>query len=379
MKLKLYSTITKIDKTHWNTISGSEFPFSEYDFLLTLEKSGSVGRNSGWHPLYLTLWQEKVMLGANILYSKTNSYGEYIFDWQWAQAYQAHGQDYYPKIVSAIPFTPATGHKLLLHPNADRGMVVSRLIAGAKQLVNKMNCQSLHYLFIHPSELADFHDNGMVIRHSVQFHWRNQNYDSFDGFLARLKSRKRKQIIKERQEVQKSGITITRLSGEQLNDEHASIMAEFYLDTIKQKQAIPYLSKLFFKQIFKIFSHNIILILASHNGNWVAGALSFCKGGKLFGRYWGCNSQYRYLHFELCYYQLIEIAINSKIRMVEAGAQGPHKVQRGFLPELTYSAHHIEDSDFKKAINQYITIEKKHIWAELEDMRSYSPYRVLVD
>ncbi|MBF0358300.1 MAG: GNAT family N-acetyltransferase [Magnetococcales bacterium] len=374
MELKLYSTITEIDPLCWNMMSGLDFPFSDHTFLSTLEKSAAVGNRSGWQPFYLTLWQDRVLSGAMLLYYKTNSYGEYIFDWDWARAYQAHGRDYYPKLVSAIPFTPATGHKILISPNAQYSKVAQQLFNAVYKLNSQLGCNSIHYLFIHPTELATFLDNGFTLRHSLQFHWRNRDYQDFNDFLNRLKSRKRKLIKNERLQVQRSGVHIVRLQGDELTDEHAVIMGEFYRNTIEKKAAIAYLNNNFFQMIFQNFKKNIVLFLASLDGRWVAGALNFQKGNKLFGRYWGCRREYRFLHFELCYYQAIEYAITNKLRMVEAGAQGEHKVQRGFLPELTYSAHYIKDRDFKAGVDQYIALEKRRVWSELELYYSSSPY-----
>ena len=377
MEIKGYQTIHDLERSAWQEIIGNEFPFLDYEFLSSLERSGSTGPETGWEPLYLTLWGSHPprLEAALLLYRKHHSYGEYIFDWDWAQGYTASGRPYYPKMVAAIPFTPATGHKLLCHPQADRATAVKRLLSAARQLTDRNGCHSLHFLFIHPTELADFLENGFLIRHTLQFHWRNRDYANFDAFLAALKRRKRKQIQLERRHIQTAPVTIHRFEGASLLPEHAAVMHGFYRATILKKRAVPYLKPAFFAMIFERMRDRILLILARSEGEWVAGALNFRKGEKLFGRYWGCHEDFRFLHFELCYYQAIDYAIEQGIRLFEAGAQGPHKIQRGFIPELTYSAHAFADPALAKAAEHYITMEKNRTWDALDQYHPHLPYR----
>jgi len=367
--MKPFASLEKVSKDTWQRLCPPDFPFSEYEFLTALELSGSVGEQAGWVPQYLVDSQ-----GASFLYVKNNSYGEYIFDWAWADAYHRHGVAYFPKVVSAIPFTPATGPKLLFSPGADREAVAGRLLQAAKRKTEEENASSLHYLFLTREELPFFGREEFLIRHSFQYHWKNREYGSFDDFLSALKSRKRKQILKERREAKGNGINIIRLSGESLKPEHAEIFHGFYLSTVEKMGASAYLGLDFFRRVFETMRNEIVLILAEERGQAVAGALYFEKGHSLFGRYWGASKELPYLHFELCYYQPIEYAIAKGLKVVEAGAQGEHKVARGFLPELTYSAHWIRHPAFREAIGRFIDEEKLAIASHFAAWEEHSPY-----
>jgi len=369
--MRPFTSLSSLAQPAWQRLTPPDFPFTDYEFLLALEQSECVGEDAGWIPHYLVEPE-----GASFLYLKNNSYGEYIFDWAWADAYHRHGMAYFPKLVSAIPFTPATGPKLLFSPVADRDAVAARLLLAAKKKTEEQNASSLHYLFLTREELSYFEREEFLIRHSFQYHWKNREYGSFDDFLSVLKSRKRKQILKERREAQGNGINIMRLSGEALKPEHAGIFHGFYLSTVEKMGASAYLNLDFFRRVFETMKKEIILILAEERGQPVAGALYFEKGSSLFGRYWGASKELPYLHFELCYYQPIEYAIGKGLKAVEAGAQGEHKVARGFLPELTYSAHWIRHPAFREAIGRFIDEEKLAIEAHFAAWKEHSPYRV---
>ena len=366
-----------IRSEEWRQIVPINFPFASYEFLLALELSGSIGKGTGWHPQYLTIWQGESLLGCLILYEKTDSYGEYIFDWDWANAYQRYGKVYYPKLTSAIPFTPATGPKLLIRPSCNEPELTELLLDQAKILSAEQNSSSLHHLFIPAASISLYEKSKYKIRKSFQYHWQNKKYSDFENFLTCLKSRKAKQIRKERREVKESSVVIHQLRGEQLRPEHADIFYRFYLMTIDKKQAIPYLTKGFFQMIFSKMPEQLVLLLAESQGNWVAGSLSFLGSETLFGRYWGTLTEYKFLHFELCYYQLIEYCIQHGFKIFEAGAQGEHKIQRGFLPTLTYSAHFIESPEFARAIYDFIDRETTSVEQMIEELMEYSPYRAL--
>jgi len=373
---QVFHSLREVAPESWNRLIGDAFPFAEYDYLLALEEGHCVGIEPGWEPRYLTLWEGKQLQAACYLYRKTNSNGEYIFDWDWANAYQRYGQRYFPKLTSAVPFTPATGPKLLVAADASNPRELQQqLLASALELVQQEGCSSLHFLFIPAEEREIYEAAGLLLRHSFQFHWQNQGYGSFEDFLSRLRSKRRKEILRERRQVQEQGLEVILLRGEEIEPKLCRVMYDFYLTTIDRKWAMPYLSYEFFQYIFTHFRDQLVLALARKQGRWVAGTINYHKGPHLFGRYWGCRQDFRSLHFELCYYRLIEYAIEQGVQRFEAGAQGAHKIQRGFLPNLTYSAHWIADPAFQRAIGEFIEEEKRLIQSNIEDNPELSPYR----
>ena len=373
---QVFHSLREVAPESWNRLIGDAFPFAEYDYLLALEEGHCVGIEPGWEPRYLTLWEGKQLQAACYLYRKTNSNGEYIFDWDWANAYQRYGQRYFPKLTSAVPFTPATGPKLLVAADASNPRELQQqLLASALELVQQEGCSSLHFLFIPAEECEIYEAAGLLLRHSFQFHWQNQGYGSFEDFLSRLRSKRRKEILRERRQVQEQGLEVILLRGEEIEPKLCRVMYDFYLTTIDRKWAMPYLSYEFFQYIFTHFRDQLVLALARKQGRWVAGTINYHKGPHLFGRYWGCRQDFRSLHFELCYYRLIEYAIEQGVQRFEAGAQGAHKIQRGFLPNLTYSAHWIAHPAFHRAIGEFIEEEKRSIQSNIEDNPELSPYR----
>ena len=373
---QVFHSLREVAPKSWNRLIGDAFPFAEYDYLLALEEGHCVGIEPGWEPRYLTLWEGEQLQAACYLYRKTNSNGEYIFDWDWANAYQRYGQRYFPKLTSAVPFTPATGPKLLVAADASNPRELQQqLLASALELVRQEGCSSLHFLFIPAEEREIYEAAGLLLRHSFQFHWQNQGYDSFEDFLSRLRSKRRKEILRERRQVQEQGLEVILLRGEEIEPKLCRVMYDFYLTTIDRKWAMPYLSYEFFQYIFTHFRDQLVLALARKQGRWVAGTINYHKGPHLFGRYWGCRQDFRSLHFELCYYRLIEYAIEQGVQRFEAGAQGAHKIQRGFLPNLTYSAHWIAHPAFHRAIGEFIEEEKRSIQSNIEDNPELSPYR----
>ncbi|MEK9761048.1 MAG: GNAT family N-acetyltransferase [Deltaproteobacteria bacterium] len=373
---QVFHSLREVSPESWNRLIGDAFPFAEYDYLLALEEGHCVGIEPGWEPRYLTLWEGKQLQAACYLYRKTNSNGEYIFDWDWANAYQRYGQRYFPKLTSAVPFTPATGPKLLVAADASNPRELQQqLLASALELVRQEGCSSLHFLFIPAEEREIYEAAGLLLRHSFQFHWQNQGYGSFEDFLSRLRSKRRKEILRERRQVQEQGLEVILLRGEEIEPKLCRVMYDFYLTTIDRKWAMPYLSYEFFQYIFTHFRDQLVLALARKQGRWVAGTINYHKGPHLFGRYWGCRQDFRSLHFELCYYRLIEYAIEQGVQRFEAGAQGAHKIQRGFLPNLTYSAHWIAHPAFHRAIGEFIEEEKRSIQSNIEENPELSPYR----
>jgi predicted N-acyltransferase len=373
---RLYSIEHGDDLAAWRALEPPDFPFFDYEFLRALERSGSIGGGSGWSPVYLVCKDDLGgVLGALPLYLKTHSYGEYIFDWEWAHAYRQHGLPYYPKLVAAVPFTPATGPKLLVRPDADRAAVTRALLTAARRLGEERRVSSSHALFLPEEELDEFIEHGFAVRHSVQFHWRNRGYGAFSDYLDAMMSKRRRQVARERRQLE--GVEIERLTGSELSPEHAATMYRFYLSTSDRKWGSPYLTGAFFAEVFRTMGDRILLVLARDRGTGrpIAGALNFFKGRTLYGRYWGTTEERRNLHFELCYYQAIEFAIERRLALFEAGAQGEHKLARGFLPSLTYSAHAIHHPDFRRAIEDYINVEKKILAEDMVDYAQHNPYK----
>jgi uncharacterized protein len=379
MRVERIRGIEDVDKETWRSVEPPEFPFFDFEFLRALERSGSIGQRSGWSPAYLVCKEGGGVLGALCLYLKTDSYGEYIFDWEWARAYQQYGLPYYPKLVAAVPFTPATGPKLLLRPDVDsttRRRVTKALLEAAEDLATEYRVSSSHALFLPEEELGEFTRRGFKVRHSLQFHWRNRDYESFSDYLGALSGKRRRQILRERGQLEDEELEISHHTGDALLPEHATLMYKFYLATLDGKWGVPYLNRAFFDEVFTTMKDRTLLILARNRVNRpAAGALFFLKDRSLFGRYWGAAQQRRNLHFELCYYQAIDFAIRRGFKLLEAGAQGEHKLARGFLPSLTYSAHKIRDPAFGRAIEEYIEWEKQMLQGVMEDYASHDPYK----
>lgn len=376
LDITVHESIRSLAASEWNALAPPDFPFSDHAYLRALEEGGCVGAEQGWLPWYVAARRRDALEGALALYAKDNSYGEYIFDWSWAGAYQRHGVPYYPKVVAAIPFTPATGPKLLVNPGARDGVQVRQaLIDSALEATQAAHASSLHFLFLSPEEIAIFRDRGFLVRHSFQYHWRNRDYPDFEGFLAALKPRKRKQILRERAQLAETGLRIGIETGEALTPALARAMYALYLTTIEKMGAIAYLSERFFEEVFATMGHRIALVCAYDKSRLIAASILFKKGQALFGRYWGASEEVRNLHFELCYYQPIELAIREKLLLFEAGAQGEHKIARGFTPELTYSAHWIAHPEFRRAIAAFIEEERQAISILFEQTKEHLPYR----
>jgi uncharacterized protein len=378
MRVEQFAGIEHVYAGAWRDLEPSDFPFFDFEFLRALERSGSIGPGSGWSPAYLVCQEGGRALGALCLYLKTDSYGEYIFDWEWARAYQQYGLPYYPKLVSAVPFTPATGPKLLVHSHVDkptRIQVRNVLLDAAADLAAERGVSSSHALFLPEDELGEFAGHGFSARHSLQFHWHNRDYEAFSDYLGALSGKRRRQISRERRQLEGERLEIERLTGDALLPEHAAMMYRFYLATLDGKWGVPYLTGAFFDEVFRTMKDRILFVLARDGaGHPVAGALFFYKGRSLFGRYWGASQQRRNLHFELCYYQGIDFAIEKGFQIFEAGAQGEHKLARGFLPSLTYSAHKINDPGFGRAIREYIETEKRWIADTMKEYERHNPY-----
>ena len=368
MKIELASSLSNIDKNQWNKLNICNHPFTSYEFLNALETSNSVSTKTGWTPKHILVKNAaNNLIGASPNYLKMHSYGEYIFDHSWANAFENAGGQYYPKLLSAIPFTPATGPRILLSPQKNNNDEIFKLIIGTyEQLVKNNNLSSAHINFI-TKQLSDtLNKRNWIKREGLQFHWYNKKYQSFDDFLDELKSTKRKAIKKERKKINEYGLTIERLTGDALNVKIWDSFYEFYLSTIDKKWGGAYLTKDFFYSINRSMKNKILLVIAKKNNDIIAGALNFIGKNTLYGRNWGSKLDIPFLHFELCYYQAIEYAIENKIQIVEAGAQGHHKIQRGYIATSTYSAHYIQNDSFDKAIRGFVEMEANEINKQIE-------------
>ncbi|MEL6838518.1 MAG: GNAT family N-acetyltransferase [Pseudomonadota bacterium] len=376
-----HPSINAIDPAEWDACACPEAavgrpndPFTTHRFLKALEDSKSVGPGSGWQPQYLTAEQDGQIIAAAPLYAKGHSQGEYIFDHNWAHAYENAGGRYYPKLQIAVPFTPATGRRFLTRPGYEiTGM--SALIQGAVQIAANNEISSLHATFCTEAEALAAGEMGLLTRTSQQFHWVNDAYVDFDAFMASLASRKRKNLRKERQQANNFGGDIVELTGDQIRPEHWDAFWIFYQDTGSRKWGTPYLTRKFFDIAHDTLRDDMLMVLAVRDGRPIAGALNFIGRDTLFGRYWGCVEHHPCLHFELCYYRAIDFAIRHGLGKVEAGAQGEHKLARGYLPVPTYSLHWFGDVGFRDAVARYLDAEKDAIDHEIEVLTSYGPFR----
>ena len=351
-------------------------PFITHAFLRALEDSKSVGGRTGWLPQHLIVEDQTGAIHAVApCYLKTHSQGEYVFDHGWADAYERAGGNYYPKLQVAVPFTPVTGPRLLVKQGPYVEAARNALIAGMVELCKLRNASSVHVTFAQKSEWDFLTNAGMLARTDRQFHWHNKGYRTFDDFLAALSSSKRKTIRRERREALANGIEIVRLTGTDLTESIWDHFFEFYIDTGSRKWGRPYLTREFFSLISKTMADKILLVMARRNGNYIAGALNFLGNQTVYGRNWGAVEHHPFLHFEVCYYQAIEYAIERGLQSVEAGAQGEHKLLRGYVPVPTYSAHYIANAGLRRAVDDYLVREREYVEAEREQLAEAAPYK----
>jgi predicted N-acyltransferase len=380
--INMHSSINQIAAEHWDACACPEVadggraydPFTTHRFIKAFEDSGSVGAGTGWDPRYLTAEMDGQIIACAPLYAKSHSQGEYIFDHNWAHAWERAGGRYYPKLQIAVPFTPATGRRLLTRPGFEvEG--ISALVQGAIQVASKNQLSSFHITFCTEAEAIAGEQIGLLRRRTQQYHWNNRGYDSFDAFLADLSSRKRKTIRKERERAQGFGGTIHQLTGDDIQPEHWDAFWDFYQDTGARKWGTPYLTRKFFDIAQDRLRDDILLVMAERDGQWVAGALNVIGRDTLYGRYWGCTEDHPCLHFELCYYQAMDFAIANGQKRVEAGAQGEHKLSRGYLPVYTHSLHWMGDPGFSDAVARYLEEETKAVGQDIEVLTQYGPFR----
>ena len=368
---RIAAGVAELPRDQWDACAGSANPFVSWDFLTALERSGSVGEGTGWQPLPLVIDGPDGRIAAAVpAYGKSHSQGEYVFDHGWADAWERAGGRYYPKIQIAAPFSPVPGPRLLLRDEA----FAPALIAGVETLVERNSLSSAHATFVEADQVPLFEAAGWLIREDSQFHWTNRGYGDFGDFLADLSSEKRKNIRKERARAV-AGLDIVHLTGGALTEAHWDIFWDFYQDTGARKWGTPYLTRSFFSLLSETMADKVLLVLALREGRAIAGALNLIGSDALYGRYWGCSEDVPNLHFELCYYQAIDIAISRGLKRVEAGAQGGHKLARGYAPEPTWSAHHIPNPGFRRAVADFLAAERAGVQQDRQWLAERTPFR----
>ena len=389
LRLRVIPAIDQVAAEAWDACANPAFeetklksqecsynPFISYDFLHALEASASATARTGWQPQHLLAERpDGTVLGAVPCYLKSHSRGEYVFDRGWAEAYERAGGDYYPKLQVSIPFTPATGRRFLVRPGCDAEPIRSALTAGLVELCRRHEASSVHVTFMPEPECAYLAQQGFLRRTDQQFHWENAGYASFDAFLEALSSRKRKTIKRERRNALQNGITVHWLTGSELTEKIWDAFFAFYMETGSRKWGRPYLTREFYSQIGQTMADRVVLIMAKRAGRWIAGAINFIGSDALYGRHWGATEHHPFLHFEVCYYQAIEFAIARKLARVEAGAQGEHKLARGYLPVTTHSAHYIANPSLRRAIADYLSRERTYVEAAGEELAAAAPFR----
>lgn len=396
LAVHIQSELASIDRSDWNRLANPGWdgvlephkrpivdrppnpydPFLDWDFLEALESSGCVAADTGWLPQHLLLKDEDgSSLGAVPCYLKSHSQGEYVFDHGWADAFEHAGGHYYPKLQASVPFSPVPGSRLLVPPCSNREAYQQALAGGLAKLCDRHGTSSVHVTFLTEPEWAMLGELGYLQRIDRQFHWANQGFDEFDDFTQALSSRKRKSLRKERQVAVQDGLNIVWLSGPDIQEHHWDTFFEFYMDTGSRKWGYPYLNREFFSLLGERMSDSILLVFAYRGDMPIAGALNMIGSNTLYGRYWGCLEHHPALHFEVCYYQAIEFAIQNRLDRVEAGAQGPHKLARGYMPVSTYSAHYIANSGFRQAVKDYLSQERRHVELEKSILSERTPFR----
>ncbi|MFD2166460.1 GNAT family N-acetyltransferase [Thalassotalea euphylliae] len=380
---QFHQSIETISPSQWNTCFGTQHPFTRYEFLAALEVSGCVSGDTGWQPFHLVISNaEDEVVAAMPCYVKGHSYGEYLFDWSWAQAYEQHGIEYYPKLLGAVPFTPVGANRIgfATDSKAIQAEILTYVTSLFARYAEANHLQTIQLLFLTKAQQNQMRDHGWITRRDVQYHWFNRNYASFQDFTATLTARKRKSLLKERKKVEQNEITIKRIAGEQASAEDWHQFHQFYVSTYQKRSGhFGYLNKSFFREIGKSMHSQTTLVFAYHNDVLIAGALFFHDNEHLYGRYWGCLAEFDFLHFELCYYQGIELCIEKGLSSFNAGAQGQHKIKRGFEPVYVYGSYQVFHPSFVGAIERFI--EQEYLLTEEHFMAAQSalPYKVIDD
>ena len=357
MEISICHSLDQVPAEKWNHLVRDNNPFLRHEFLSALERNGCVGAGFGWQPRHLLAYQGEQLVAAVPLYLKDNSYGEFVFDFAWADAYQRNGLRYYPKLVSSIPYTPATGQRILMDGQCDETGLYTAISEKLIEVMVSEGASSIHTLFPPADEMDNLQKLGWSTRRGVQFHWQNRDYCDFDHFLQQLNNRRRKNIRRERKKVEQAGIEIEVLHGDEVSPQQWDLFSRFYAKTFEERYSLPTLNTGFFQDVGRSLGQQVILVLANHDGACIAGALMFRSDTTLYGRHWGCEQDFDSLHFEACYYQGIEYCIRHGLERFEPGAQGEHKIWRGFMPTWTYSSHWIAHPGFRLAIDDFLQWE----------------------
>lgn len=376
LELQFIDSIHRVAADEWNAVAGDDYPFLQHTFLAALEDSGATTAETGWLPQHLVIREGGVLCGLLPLYIKSHSYGEYVFDWAWADAYRRHGLEYYPKLLSAIPFTPATGPRLCLRDDLEADALYTVVVEQLQRRAEQLSASSAHILFPDVNDAERWQRAGLLQRVGPQYHWFNRGYQCFDDFLATFSSRKRKNLRKERRTVTDQGLRLERMPGSDVSESQWRFFFHCYQMTYAKRSGHGgYLSEAFFQAIAQSMADRLLLVLAYEGDVPVAAALNFQGADTLFGRYWGCIREYDFLHFEACYYQGIEHCIEQGLSKFDPGAQGEHKIQRGFEPITTYSQHWLADASFSDAVARFLHTEQRHIAEYLQEAAQALPFK----
>ncbi len=379
LDIQSVQSMENIDAIQWNAMVENDYPFIKHEYLLALEQNQCVGETFGWFSRHLLIYDKQTLIAAMPLYEKTNNYGEFVFDQPWEEAWQQAGLDYYPKLVSAMPYTPALGPRFLTQPSVEysANTLQKLLLHAAQSICHQLELSGFHILFAEPKQqtwLEEQVDQDLLFRHDCQFHWQNQHYDKFEDFLEKLTPKKRKNIRQERRFIEKQDINFRILDGKTASKEDWQHMANLYSKTFNEKWGTPTLNLAFFLQIAKTLPQNIVLVLAEQDEQCIAGSLMFKSDTHLYGRFWGCFEEVKHLHFEACYYQGIEYAIQHNLAIFEPGAGGEHKIARGFSPVEMHSTHWLRHNPFPEGIQQFLKQEQQDVASYVESCNQHLPY-----
>jgi predicted N-acyltransferase len=372
LTLCFHSSLAEIPASEWNSLAGVSHPFTRHEFLSALEKNNCLGQQFGWHPYHLSVRDaNQQLVGVCPLYIKTNSYGEFVFDWSWASAYEQVGLEYYPKMVCCVPYNPVEGARLITRDRTIKQVMIEQII----KVAEKMKMSGMHWLFTDAEDTTLCESQNLALRLGCQYHWKNQGYASFEDYLSTFVSRKRKKVKRERRMVQEQNITIEIIHGDEATEQQIMLAQQYYKNTFDKKYGIPTLSLDFFKEICTTMGKQVVFMFAVLDGNYIACAITLRSDDALFGRFWGCDREYHSLHFETCFYQGIDYCIQHNLQRFEPGAQGEHKITRGFLPAKTWSAHWISDPQFRTPIYSFCEREQHAMLEQCEELFSLSPFK----
>lgn len=375
MRIEILATLDAVAPEQWNALVQDNNPFLRHEFLAALEHHQCVGKKFGWLPCHIAIYEQQQLVAALPLYEKYNSYGEFVFDQSWAQAYHQHGMAYYPKLVAAIPYTPASGQRFLVQAGREAELY-PLLLQSALQMAQELKASGFHCLFPLAEQQDWLEQQHLIVRHDCQFHWHNRGYATFEDFLATFSAKKRKNVKQERRKVAEAGVQLRLLDGHTATDQDWQRFAFFYEHTFESKWGIPTLNYGFFREVAQNLPDQVVLVMVDNQHDCIAGSLMFRSQTRLFGRHWGCTEYFDSLHFEACYYQGIEYCIQQGLQVFEPGAQGEHKVARGFIPTLTRSSHWLTDERFRPAIRRHTLLEQRGVADYMQAIQEHSPYRL---